>query len=108
MLRTNIVATISRTELNGGDASIVVSSDGQSFTLTLDSEDFDADEVLATLSLSNADGVEMTVNLTETTGEIDVLSGDVFVGENQIATISETDNGLILVRYTDGTFETLF
>lgn len=104
----NVVATVSRTELNGGDASIVVSSEGQSFTLTLDSEDFDADEPLVTLSLSNADGVEMTVNLTETAGEMDVLSGDVFVGENKIATISETDDGVILVRYTDGTFETLY
>lgn len=104
-----VVASVNRTELSGGDASITVSYDGKSFTLAVDSEDLDADEPEATLTLTNPDGVKLTANLSETvSGDAYLVGGAVFVGDTQVATIDETDNGLVLVRYSDGTFESLF
>lgn len=104
-----IVASVSRTELSGGDASIVVTYDGKSFSLTVDSEDLNADEPEATLVLTNPDGVELTINLAETlSGNQYVVGGKVSVAGEQVATIEETDSGLVLVRYSDGSFESLF
>ncbi len=104
-----VVASVSRTELAGGDASIAVSYDGQSFTLAVDSEDLDADEPEATMTLTNPDGVKLIVNLAETlAGDQYVVSGTVSVGGTQVGTVEETSNGLVLVRYNDGTFESLY
>ena len=104
-----VIATVNRTELTGGDASVIVSYNGQRFTLSLDSEDFDADEPEATLTLSNPDGVKLIVNLSETVeGGKQVLGGKLFVDGTQVGTVSETDSGIPLVRYTNGEFESLY
>lgn len=104
-----VIASVSRTELDGGDVSIVVSYDGQSFTLAVDSEDLEADAPEATVTLTNPDGVKLIVNLAETeSGDQYLVDGSVFVGETQVGTVEETDSGIVLVRYTDGTFESLY
>jgi hypothetical protein len=104
-----VIASISRTALAGGHASIVVSYSGQSFTLGVESEEIDATEPKATLTLSNPDGVKLIVNLAEKIdGKQYVVDGTVFVGQTQIGKVEETSKGIILVRYTDGTFETLY
>lgn len=104
-----VIASVSRTALAGGNAGIVVSYDGQSFTLTAESEDIDATEPKATLTLSNPDGVKLIINLAEKIdGEQYIVDGELFVNGTKIGTVSETDSGIPLVRYTDGTFETLY
>ena len=104
-----VVASVNRTELSGGDASLTVTYDGQSFTLAVDSEDLDADEPEATFTLTNPDGVNLTANLAETlSGEQYLIGGTVSVGGTQVGTIEETDSGIVLVRYSDGTFESLY
>lgn len=105
----SVVTSLSRANIAGGNANITVSYNGQSFKLDAASTDLDADEPEGTLTLTNPDGVKLIVNLKETKdGDTYVVGGTVFVNETQIATISETDSGVVLVRYNDGTFESLF
>ncbi|PKH01239.1 hypothetical protein CXF72_17650 [Psychromonas sp. MB-3u-54] len=103
------IASVSRTALAGGNASVVVSYDGQSFTLTANSEDIDATEPKATLTLSNPDGVKLIINLIEKIdGEQYIVDGELFVNGTRIGTVSETDSGIPLIRYTDGRFASLY
>jgi hypothetical protein len=58
-----------------------------------------------TATLSNHNGVTMTLTETETDGEV-ILSGDIKQDETSFATISDS-SGAVLVRYSDGSFETV-
>ena len=104
-----VVVSANRVQFSGGDASIVVSHDGQSFTLNVVSIDVEADEPEAVLTLSNSDDVELVMNLQETEeGGTHVLGGNVMVGDTQVGIVSETDSGVVLIRYSDGSFESLY
>jgi len=103
-----VVSTFNRTDFAGGDVSITVAYDGQSFTLKTESANVDAEEPEATLTLSNPDNVKMLMNLKGIDGDVSVVDGTVTVSDTVVGTISETDSGIVLVRYTDGTFESLF
>ena len=104
----SVVTTLNRTELSGGDLNMTVAYDGQSFTLSTESADVDAEEPEAILTLSNPDNVKMTMNLKKSGGDVSVLDGTVTVSDTVVGNISETDSGIVLVRYTDGTFESLY
>ncbi|MCW8995799.1 MAG: hypothetical protein OQK77_08285, partial [Psychromonas sp.] len=108
--QASVVASASRTAFAGGNAQVTVSYDGSSFTIAAESDDLEAEEYpTATLSITNPDGVKLSVNMSETqNGDDYELAGTVSVGGTAVGTIEETDNGLVLVRYTDGTFETLY
>ena len=104
-----VTASVSRTNIAGGNANITVSYGGQSFMLDAVADDLDAAAPEGTLTLTNPDGVKMVLNLKETEkGDTTLLGGTVSVGGTQVGEVSETDNGLILVRYNDGSFESLF
>ena len=105
----SVVASVSRTEIAGGNADLVVTYNGESFKLSVDSEDLDADEPEATLTLTNPDGVKLIVNLKETSdGDTHVVDGELFVDGTKVGTVSETDSGIPLIRYTGGSFESLY
>jgi len=104
----SVVTTFNRTALSGGDVNVTVAYDGQSFTLSTESADVDSEEPEAILTLTNPDNVKMLMNLKKAGGDVSVLGGTVTVSDTVVGTISETDSGIVLVRYTDGTFESLF
>jgi hypothetical protein len=54
--------------------------------------------------LSNADGVELVLDVQAE----DDISGVARVGGKQVGMVSTTSDGLTLIRYNDGTFESLF
>ena len=58
------------------------------------------------LGISNQDGVVLTFdNLS--TGDDDRISGVVRVGETPVGTVEETERGTVLIRWSDGTFESV-
>jgi len=103
----SVVVSASRTEFSGGDASVIVSHDGQSFTLDISSLDVEVEQPEAILTLSNSDDVRMELNLIKD-DDVHVVDGYVAVGDTQVGTVSETESGIVLVRYNDGSFESLY
>jgi hypothetical protein len=98
---TSIVISVDRNAFKGFEGSVTVSYDGQSFKLEAESSDVDSDA--ASLTLTNPDGVKLIVDLVDA----EIIDGTVSVSGTQIGTVSVV-NGLVLVRYNDGTFETLY
>lgn len=81
-------------ELNGSTLRIVAVNDADDGTV---------DEV----TITNTAGVVINITgLSDTSGDGPVGTISVDDDEN-VATIEETDNGLLLIRYADGTFESL-
>lgn len=62
------------------------------------------DSATGVITLSNADGVELVLDVQAE----DDISGVARVGGKQVGTVSTTSDGLTLIRYNDGTFESLF
>ncbi|MBL4607635.1 MAG: hypothetical protein JKY01_07395 [Pseudomonadales bacterium] len=104
-----VVTTVSRTALNGGNVSMTVSQDGQSFKLELANADAQAAISAAVMTLTTPDGAKLVLNMREEeSGGTYVVSGTALVNGVQVGDISETSNGVTLVRYNDGSFESLF
>jgi hypothetical protein len=95
--------TVSRTSLDGGDASLLVTYNGESYTLKVESGDVQNLSENGILYLTNPDGVEFKI--VSSLDDADDLT--VTVGVEQVGTITTT-NGMALVRYSDGTFESLY
>ncbi|MBV1873558.1 MAG: hypothetical protein KUG80_02185 [Gammaproteobacteria bacterium] len=109
MPNATVVVSLSRTELSGGDIDINVSQDGKSFKLNVDSTDIDIDRVKSVLTVTTPDNAALVMNLKETLEEeVEVQSGSVLIDGIEVGEIAETAKGAILVRYNDGTFESLF
>lgn len=100
-----VTASIERSSLEGAEASLTISHDGQSYTIEASVEGYDED-MEGTFTLSNADGV--VVDLTLTDASNDLFTGTASVNGRQVGTIETTSDGLTLIRYNDGTFESLF
>ncbi len=98
---TTAVITGNRTAYKGGDLTVTLTHNGQNVTFTATKADA-ATDGQGTLTVTTPDGAELTVTATE-----HATSGSMKVGAAVVATIEETSNGLLLVRYEDGTFETL-
>jgi|GEM_PF-1803057 len=106
---TTVVASASRTALNGGAVAVTVTQSGQSFKLETAVTDTEAAEVNGTLTLTTPDGAKLLLNLMEAESEgAYVMSGTASVNGVQVGEVSETDNGLTLIRYNDGSFESIF
>ncbi len=100
-------ARINRDSLNGGSATLQVSwrdaAQNVSYQFRFDGVDVKAKT--GNLTISNPYGVKAVfdkVNLTEGS-----TSGSVYVAGNKVGDITTLDNGLVKIKYTDGTFETL-
>ena len=56
-------------------------------------------------SISNQDGVTLRFNNVALSNA--PVTGTVFVGETRVGTVEETEDGVILIRWVDGSFESL-
>lgn len=100
-------ARINRDTLNGGSATLQVSwrdaAQNVSYLFRFDGVDVKAKT--GNLTISNPYGVKAVfdkVNLTEGS-----TSGAVYVAGNKVGDITTLDNGLVKIKYTDDSFETL-
>jgi len=90
---------VNRTELNAGNATVTLAQDG-GITLTAVYSLTNAGE---SLSVSNPSGTKLVV--TKTAGN--PLTGNVTLADGTpVGTVTQ-NNSLYIVRYVDGTFETL-
>ena len=64
------------------------------------------DSVVISASFGNQDGVELRFEFTETAGSDEVV-GEVYVGSTKVGDLEETDGGVSLIRWIDGSFESL-
>ena len=94
---------ITREQFRMADAIMTVAHDGQSYSLEVAVDDQE-DNATGIVTLSNADGVELVLDVQAE----DDVSGVARVGGKQVGVVSTTDDGLTLIRYNDGTFESLF
>ena len=94
---------ITREQFKVADAVMTVAYGGQSYTLEVGVSEQD-DTASGVITLSNADGVELVLDVQAE----DDISGVARVGDKQVGTVSTTSDGLTLIRYNDGTFESLF
>lgn len=88
----NVNFTASRTGLDSGEGSIQLSYNGMQLNLAYEGGD--------SVTLSNQNNVVLT--LTE--AEDDSISGAITQNDIEYATVSD-ESGAIIVRYTDGSFE---
>ncbi|MCG8311958.1 MAG: hypothetical protein MI976_01975 [Pseudomonadales bacterium] len=95
----NITTSLDRTGLEAGNFTFTVANAGQSYTIAA-SGDGDVDS----FTLSNPDGVAILFEISEN----EAIEGTAYVGDIAVGTIITTNDDLTLIRYTDGTFETLF
>ena len=98
---TTAVLTANRTALEGGDLTVTLAHDGQSITFQASKPD-GATSGEGVLTVTTPDGIKLAVTATE-----DATTGTLKVGETTVGSVEETGSGLIIVRYSDGTFETL-
>ncbi|RUM94673.1 MAG: hypothetical protein DSZ28_01970, partial [Thiothrix sp.] len=94
------VITADRNKVKGGDLSIALIRDGR---VTTYSVLVNADNPIPeTLKVTNLDNVAL-----ELTRRGNQLSGKISVDGTKVGTIKNADSGLFMVRYQDGSFETL-
>ncbi len=92
--RTNVENGIATTTITYAGRRIVIKSD-----LGVVEEDVTA---LGDVTITNHDGVSMVID-----GNLRALEGDVLFDGVNYATISQLDNGLAKITYSDGSFEIL-
>ncbi len=98
---TSAVITVNRTELEGGDALVTLLHNGSTVTFKLVKTG--ANPTDGTLTVSNPDGVKLIV----TAKDGDVTGKATLADGTQVGTVEKSGNGLYIIRYADGTFETL-
>lgn len=100
-------AKVNRDTLNGGSATLQVSwkDSAQNVSYQFRFDGVDVKAKTGNLTISNPYGVKAVfdkVNLTEGS-----TSGAVYVAGNKVGDITTLDNGLVKIKYTDGSFEAL-
>jgi hypothetical protein len=111
-----VVATITGTRdgFHSGNVSInIASANGGSYTMRVTSADVTAANPEGTLTLTNADGVKITLKLAynpSASGRAayDIQDGVISVGGTQQGTITKASNGLIVAHFNDNTMVSLF
>jgi hypothetical protein len=111
-----VVATITGTRdgFHSGNVSInIASANGGSYTMRVTSADVTAANPEGTLTLTNADGVKVTLKLAYNPvavgrNDYDIQDGIITVGGTQQGTITKASNGLIVAHFNDNTMQTLF
>ena len=96
-------ANVERNKLNGGNANLLVSWDGAAYTFRM--SDVDVKAKSGALSVTNAYGV--TVDFTSVNLSDGAVAGAVYVEGSKVGEITTLNNGLIKVKYIDGSFEAL-
>jgi uncharacterized protein (DUF2141 family) len=92
--------TLSRTGLETGDVVLTIAHNQQSVTLFYHEKTSDSD---ATLIITNPAGVKLELTATE-----NATKGTVSINGTTIGTLEELkDTNTIIIRYNDGTFESL-
>lgn len=86
------------------DASITIDYNGVDTILEADLGI--QDNANSALTVRNTEGAVATLNALD--DNADALAGTLTINGVQAGSIEETDDGLVLIRYTNGTFESLF
>ena len=103
-------ARATRSQLRGGNVSLTLTHDGQSYTVAATSENLEAANAEATITLTNPGGVKFEIkgNADENGNwDADTIEGTVSVNGEEVGTV-DVSNGVPIVRYDDGTFESIY
>ena len=101
---TKAVFTGTRDKFMGGNALLTLTHGGNSLTFEANVNKVnEAMPATGTLKVSTPDGASLMLSGTEGSA----LSGTLKVGTTDVGTVEQTRRGLVMVRYSDGTFETL-
>lgn len=106
--QARITATLNRTRLDGGNLNATLEWDGGSYNLSFQADDLAADVVPATLELSNALGYRLVLETADLDADKVQLTGAAYVGSTKVGNVETTADGVYLIRYTDGSFESLY
>lgn len=90
-----------RDSFQGGNIGLTLSYNNQSLTIKYIRENIET-EGNGLIEITNQDNVRLLIR--ENAGQ---RSGTIIVDGNLIGSIEETSEGLLMIRYSDGTFETL-
>jgi hypothetical protein len=90
-----VTLSVERTGVEDGSAELNIQFAGKSLTVVGNT----IDEVI---TITNQGGVVMVI-AEDDNGE---LTGSIVVEDEEVATIEENEDGVVIIRYTDGTFET--
>lgn len=88
------------------DLTVRIGRDGRYLELIANEPTVVDNGVETSATFGNQDGVVLRFELRETPGT-DEVSGEIFVGTTKVGDLEQTDNGLILIRWIDGSFESL-
>lgn len=98
-----VIVSGERTDIEAADVTASVSYLENQFVVSY-SEPTEED-ALRSVMIQNQDGV--TITLSETADPETDIAGSISLDGTVFAIIEEQDNGLVLINYTDGTFESL-
>lgn len=96
--------SVSRNHGAGGSLSMTICYAGKNYTLYFESPDL-TEDLKGTLILSNPDDVRFVIHASK--DNYKNATGTVYVGGETVGRI-QIANGIPLIRYVDGTFESLF
>ena len=99
----SIELVANRNQYDVVDTTITISYNDVDTVLQADIGLYDAEN--SALTIKNGTGAIATINAFDE--DVD-YTGTITIDGVEAATITEIDNGAVLVRYTDGTFESLF
>ncbi len=91
-----VTFAVERSGVDDAEGTVQITFDGKSVTVS-------GDSVTEVLTLTNQDGVQISVDENEA-GDI---VGAITVAETEVGTIEENEDGVVIVRYSDGSFEAL-
>lgn len=99
---TKAIMTVNRSGFDSGDATVTFERSGSKWTVSAKKDD---GKDVSSVDVTNPDGVKMTLTRQEESGDV---SGAITVDGKKVGDVETASNGLILLRWIDGTFETLY
>ncbi|RMF14214.1 MAG: hypothetical protein D6758_11885 [Gammaproteobacteria bacterium] len=96
-----------RSRLDGGSIALKVDWDAGSYTTVIDVDDNSAEKPKAKVTFYNANGMKLVASSPDTSEDVVDVTGEAFVRGTKVGDLS-TSEGHYVMRYTDGTFETLY
>lgn len=99
---TKAIMTVNRSGFDSGDATVTFERPGSKWTVFAKKDD---GKDVSSVDVTNPDGVKMTLTRKEESGDV---SGTITVDDKKVGDVETASNGLILLRWIDGTFETLY
>ena len=98
-----ITITADKTGIDKGNFTATLGYDGKSMQIQANTTNATEVGTSGNLSFENADGVIMKLNVASG----NAVSGTVTVDDKDVGIIEESSSGIVLIRYNDGTFESL-